>query len=166
MPTCESASALRMTRRSGSINPGPSPARRWHDSETSMRMALKRTRHFCPPGRARQGGTALASSRYPRRPARLFAASCLLLGPLGPGDLLAEGAPQAAQPSSLEEHVQVTATRIPERTGTTPASVTVITRDDLIRRGAYDLRSALALAAGVDVAPGGDGGPAGFVPEF
>ena len=42
----------------------------------------------------------------------------------------------------------------------------MITRQDLVRRGAYDLRGALALAAGIDIAPGGDGGPASSVPEF
>lgn len=66
----------------------------------------------------------------------------------------------------LIEHVQVTATRIPQETGTTPASVTVITGEELRRRGAYDLRTALLLAAGIDVAPGGDGGPASSVPEL
>jgi outer membrane receptor protein involved in Fe transport len=101
-----------------------------------------------------------------RAAVRLFAATSLLFGPLRPEPLLAEETGQSAQPSALEEHVQVTATRIPEKTGTTPASVTVITREELIRRGAYDLRSALALAAGVDVAAGGDGGPASFVPEI
>ena len=37
---------------------------------------------------------------------------------------------------------------------------------DLRDRGATDLRSALALVAGVDIAPGGDGGPAAAVPEM
>jgi outer membrane receptor protein involved in Fe transport len=45
-------------------------------------------------------------------------------------------------------------------------SIEVITGDDLRDRGATDLRSALALAAGVDIAPGGDAGPASVVPEF
>ena len=69
-------------------------------------------------------------------------------------------------PPVPQEYVQVTATRVPEETGKLPASITVITRQDLVRRGAYDLRSALALAAGIDIAPGGDGGPASSVPEF
>jgi outer membrane receptor protein involved in Fe transport len=42
----------------------------------------------------------------------------------------------------------------------------VITGQELEDRGATDLRSALALATGVDIAPGGDSGPAGSVPEF
>jgi len=105
------------------------------------------------------------SSACPR-PARLLAAACLMPGLLCPAGVFAAETPQPTPTSSLEEHVQVTATRIPEKTGTTPVSITVITRDDLIRRGAYDLRSALSLATGLDIAPGGDGGPAGYVPEF
>ena len=96
-------------------------------------------------------------------PPRFILPSCLLLAPFCLQGLRAQEAPQ---PSTLEERVQVTATRIPEKTATTPVSVTVVTREELLRRGAYDLRSALALVAGVDIAPGGDGGPAGYVPEF
>jgi outer membrane receptor protein involved in Fe transport len=62
--------------------------------------------------------------------------------------------------------VQVTATRIPENASDVPAAIDVISGDDLRDRGATDLRSALALASGVTVAPGGDGGPASSVPEF
>jgi iron complex outermembrane receptor protein len=47
-----------------------------------------------------------------------------------------------------------------------PASIEVITGDDLRARGVASLRDALSLAAGVAIAPGGDGGPAGAVPEF
>ena len=66
----------------------------------------------------------------------------------------------------IAEFTTVTASRIPEKVEEAPASVTVVTGDELERRGARDLRSALALVAGVDVAPGGDGGPAGSVPEL
>ncbi len=97
---------------------------------------------------------------------RLLLPLSVLLASLCPMDLPAEEATPEAQPSTLEERVQVTATRIPEKTTTAPVSVTVISREELLRRGAYDLRSALALVAGVDIAPGGDGGPAGYVPEF
>ncbi len=62
--------------------------------------------------------------------------------------------------------VEVTATRFPEDPAKVPASITVITAKELADRGVTDLRSALALAAGVFVAPGGDGGPASSVPEF
>jgi len=82
----------------------------------------------------------------------------------------APGAAQAAQPPpappAYAETVQVTATRIPEDVDDVPASIQVVTGDELRDRGASDLESALALAAGVDVAPGGDAGPASAVPEF
>ncbi|HEY4562042.1 MAG TPA: TonB-dependent receptor, partial [Thermoanaerobaculia bacterium] len=47
-----------------------------------------------------------------------------------------------------------------------PASVTVISGEDLAARGATNLPTALALAAGISIAPGGDIGPAGSVPEI
>lgn len=68
-------------------------------------------------------------------------------------------------PESLEP-VQVTATRVAEPLATVPASLTVITGEELRRRGAMDLRSALAGVAGVEISPGGDNGPAGAVPAF
>ena len=77
--------------------------------------------------------------------------------------------PQQAQspaPPAYAETIQVTATRIPEDVDDVPASIQVVTADELRGRGATDLKSALALAAGVDIAPGGDGGPASSVPEF
>ena len=78
----------------------------------------------------------------------------------------AEPAPSTGAAAPLVEHVQVTATRLPESTEQVPASITILTRDDLLLRGARDLTSALALVAGVSIAPGGDGGPASSVPEF
>jgi len=69
-------------------------------------------------------------------------------------------------PTARSEYVEVVATRIPEQAEEVPMSVEVITGDELRDWGATDLRSALALATGVDVAPGGDAGPASFVPEF
>src|SRR5216110_1709477 len=62
--------------------------------------------------------------------------------------------------------VEVVATRRPEAPHDVPASVEVISGDDLRARGVTSLRDALALAAGVAVAPGGDAGPASAVPEF
>lgn len=76
----------------------------------------------------------------------------------------------AQQPATplprVDEVVQVTATRLPETPSEVPANVEVFTGDELRARGATDLASALALAAGVSIAQGGDGGPAGAVPEF
>ncbi len=67
---------------------------------------------------------------------------------------------------TVTETIQVTATRTPEDVETVPASVTVISGQDLAARGVVDLPSALALAAGIAVAPGGENGPAGSVPEI
>lgn len=75
-------------------------------------------------------------------------------------------APSTTAAAPLIEHVQVTATRLPESTEQVPASITVLTRDDLMLRGARDLTSALALVAGISIVPGGDGGAASSVPEF
>jgi outer membrane receptor protein involved in Fe transport len=81
---------------------------------------------------------------------------------------------QAASPSTapstpapaVTEYVEVTATRIPEPTIEVPASITVLTSRELRDMGATDLPTALAFAAGVDMVPGGDAGPAASVPEI
>lgn len=62
--------------------------------------------------------------------------------------------------------LEVVATRLPEATHDVPAALEVISGADLRARGARSLREALALAAGIAIAPGGDGGPASAVPEF
>src|SRR5512137_1118877 len=67
---------------------------------------------------------------------------------------------------SNEAEIVVIATRIPEDRANLSASTTVVQGKDLRDRGATDFRSALALVAGVDIAPGGDGGPASAVPEM
>ena len=73
----------------------------------------------------------------------------------------------AEEPGTAElGAVQVTATPLPEALDSVPQSVTVVTRDELTALGAADLHTALSLVAGLDVAPGGDGGPASAVPEF
>jgi iron complex outermembrane receptor protein len=87
--------------------------------------------------------------------------------------LLALAVPQApaASPSpspspQRSEYVEATAKGLHEEVETVPAMVTVVGGDELRARGATDLRDALSSVAGVDVAPGGDGGPASSVPEF
>jgi outer membrane receptor protein involved in Fe transport len=70
------------------------------------------------------------------------------------------------QPPVFKEQVEVIATRLPEAPHDVPVSVEVIDGETLRAIGATTLRDALALAAGVEVAPGGDGGPASAVPEF
>ncbi len=78
--------------------------------------------------------------------------------------VLAQTGAQSAPPAS--ETIEVTATRIAEDVLLVPASVTVIDGDALRARNANDLQSALATVAGISIAPGGDVGPAGSVPEM
>lgn len=76
--------------------------------------------------------------------------------------------PAQSQPAvpAISQHVEVVATRIPERPLDVPAAIEVLSGEELRLRGAVDLASALALAGGVSIAPGGDNGPAAAVPEF
>jgi outer membrane receptor protein involved in Fe transport len=74
--------------------------------------------------------------------------------------------PSPRPPLSAQEQVEVVATRLPEPTHDVPASVEVIDGNTLRAIGAANIRDALALATGVEVAPGGDAGPAAAVPEF
>ncbi len=97
-----------------------------------------------------RGGLALSLT--------LFSLLGLLAGASG---LQAQGAA-----TTIEETVQVTATRIPEAVETVPASITVVSGEELAERGITNLTGALALVAGVAIAPGGDGGPAASVPEI
>ncbi len=75
-------------------------------------------------------------------------------------------APTSPQVPSIHETVEVVATRTPEAPGEVPIAIETISGDELRSRGVTDLRGALALATGVSIAPGGDGGPASAVPEF
>jgi iron complex outermembrane receptor protein len=81
-----------------------------------------------------------------------------------------EAHPAAAQADTTKPRalppIEVVATRRPEAPHDVPASIEVISGDDLHARGATTLRDALSLAAGVVIAPGGDGGPASSIPEF
>jgi outer membrane receptor protein involved in Fe transport len=69
----------------------------------------------------------------------------------------------ASTPAWGEEPIVITVTRVPETEATVPAAETVISGVDLRARGAFDLRSALSQAAGVEVLPGSDAGPASSV---
>src|SRR5262245_54037194 len=75
-------------------------------------------------------------------------------------------ASSARPPVTLQVDVQVTATRFGEPVEEVPGAITIVTGDELRARGAVDLRTALALLAGVSVAPGGDAGPAAAVPSL
>ena len=78
----------------------------------------------------------------------------------------AQQQPPDQQPHVVSGTIEVTTTRVPEDVETVPASVTVVSGDELRARGVTDLNSALALVSGVSVAPGGDGGPAASIPEL
>lgn len=78
----------------------------------------------------------------------------------------AVAAEEPLPPPPVPERVEVTATRVPEDPQHVPATVDVVTGDELRAMGANDLRSALALIPGVDIAPGGDNGPASAVPSL
>src|SRR5947207_407397 len=80
----------------------------------------------------------------------------------------AQTTPPAASPKlpAVHESIEVTATRLPEAPEKVPAAIEVFTGDELRARGVRDLRSALALAIGVEIAPGGDAGPASAVPAL
>ncbi|HVR07146.1 MAG TPA: TonB-dependent receptor plug domain-containing protein, partial [Thermoanaerobaculia bacterium] len=78
-----------------------------------------------------------------------------------------QGAPGAGgNEPRVSETVQVTATRVPEDVEPIPASITVITGEEIRARGATDLATALSGVAGLAVAPGGDAGSASSIPEI
>ncbi len=79
--------------------------------------------------------------------------------------LAQSGAPSDQVPQ-VTESIQVTATRVPEDVEPVPASITIVSGDELRQHGATDLASALGTVAGLAVIPGGESGPAGSVPEF
>ena len=60
----------------------------------------------------------------------------------------------------------MTVTRLPEDPEEVPAPIEVFSGEELSARGARDLRTAMASALGVEIAPGGDTGPASSVPDF
>ena len=79
--------------------------------------------------------------------------------------LLAPAPPQTKLPT-VQERVEVTTTRLPEDPAEDPSPIEVFGGDELRARGARDLRTALSSAMGVEIAPGGDTGPASSVPDF
>ena len=76
------------------------------------------------------------------------------------------GSAATPQVPVVREQIEVVATRLPETPHDVPASIEVIDGDTLRAIGATNIREALSLAAGVEVGPGGDRGPAAAVPEF
>jgi outer membrane receptor protein involved in Fe transport len=62
--------------------------------------------------------------------------------------------------------VTVTATRIPEPIDQIPATLSVVSGEELRARDARDLAAALSLVSGVEAPAGGDAGPSSAVPSF
>ena len=77
---------------------------------------------------------------------------------------LSSGFALAADAANMLPTIEVTTSKIAEPVDSTPAMITVISGEELRARNVQDLRQALSLVAGVDIAPGGDAGPAGSVP--
>jgi iron complex outermembrane recepter protein len=62
--------------------------------------------------------------------------------------------------------VTVTATRIPEPIGQIPATLAVVSGEELRARDVHNMASALSLVSGVEAPAGGDAGPSSAVPAF
>jgi iron complex outermembrane receptor protein len=97
---------------------------------------------------------------------RLALLSTLVAAVPAPPALAQSADPDQPAPTQVSETIEVTATRVPEDVEAVPASITVVSGEELRERGVTDLAGALATVAGISVAPGGDNGPAGSVPEI
>jgi iron complex outermembrane receptor protein len=93
-------------------------------------------------------------------------ASTFSLGQTGTQTSAAQNAPTPQSLPRVQQRIEVIATRLPEDPQRVPAAVEVFSGDELAMRGARDLRSALGLAIGVEIASGVDAGPASSVPDF
>jgi iron complex outermembrane receptor protein len=80
--------------------------------------------------------------------------------------LIADCAAAAETTDGPLETIVVTATRIPEPLGRIPADISVVSGEELIARGAWDMSKALSLVPGVEAPSGGDAGPSSAVPAF
>ena len=94
---------------------------------------------------------------------RVRESSALLLAFLG-ASAMSDLAVAAEGAANTLPTIEVTTSKLAEPVDRTPAMVTVIGGAELRARGVRDLRTALSLVAGVEIAPGGDAGPAGSVP--
>jgi len=73
---------------------------------------------------------------------------------------------QDASTTTTLDRIEVTSSKLPTPIDRATASVTEITGDELRATGSNDLAGAMRLVAGVDIAPGGDAGPAASVPAL
>jgi iron complex outermembrane receptor protein len=132
-------------------------------------MPAKRRKDEWPGDRRLRRLVVGCGHHYSRELVRLLIAAAVLIAV--PRMAGAQAAPASPSPSPSpsrgpSEYVEVVATRIPEPPDQVPAAIDVIPGEELESRGATDLPRALALSPGVDIAPGGDNGPASSVPEF
>jgi len=74
-------------------------------------------------------------------------------------------ADEASAPGTLSV-ITVTATRIPEPIDQIPATISVVSGDELRARDSRDMASALSLVSGVEAPAGGDAGPSSAVPAL
>lgn len=96
------------------------------------------------------------------------ACSALLLLLVSCASAQTAAAPTPQQPAIpiVKQEVEVTATKLPEDPYQVSAAIEVFSGEELRNRSVRDFRSALASAIGVEIAPGGDAGPAGSVPDI
>jgi outer membrane receptor protein involved in Fe transport len=73
---------------------------------------------------------------------------------------------QDANTTTTLDRIEVTSNKLPTPIDRATASVTEVTGDELRATGSNDLAGAMRLVAGVDIAPGGDAGPAASVPAL
>ena len=78
---------------------------------------------------------------------------------------LVDGSNSPAAAATFDTQI-VTASKLPSDAATLTAMRSTVSGAELRARGARDLRSALALVAGVEISPAGDGGPASAVPSL
>jgi iron complex outermembrane recepter protein len=74
--------------------------------------------------------------------------------------------PDVAPGEESPREITVTATRIPEAIDQIPATLSVVSGEEVRARDARDMASALSLVSGVEAPAGGDAGPSSAVPAF
>lgn len=114
----------------------------------------------CLVAARQQPSPPAAGQQQDQAPAPAAAGTAAGGGPAVPGT-----PPMPAMPA-IAETIQVTATRVPEDVEPIPASITIITGEELRARAATNLADALSNVAGIAVAQGGDAGSASSVPEI
>jgi iron complex outermembrane receptor protein len=91
---------------------------------------------------------------------------CGLLVTATYGTHAADGAESITPSDAVLSVLTVTATRIPEPIDRIPATISVVSGEELRARDAGDMASALSLVSGVEAPAGGDAGPSSAVPAF